>query len=45
VSELMKNQKLLSNKDLMVRNFGELIHNLKECEEYVDRVIVRYILL
>ena len=32
VSELMTNQKLLSNKDLMIRNFGELIENLKECE-------------
>lgn len=40
VSELMKNQKLLSNKDLMIRNFGELIENLKECETYIDRVIV-----
>ena len=40
VSELMKNQKLLSNKDLMIRNFGELIENLKECEHYIDSVIV-----
>ena len=40
VSDLMKNQKLLSNKDLMIRNFGELIENLKECENYIDRVLV-----
>jgi len=32
VGELMKNQKLLSNKDLMVRNFDELIQNLRACE-------------
>ena len=37
----MANQKLLSNKDLMLRNFAELSANLRACEDYVDKVIVR----
>lgn len=36
----MQNQKLFSNKELMQNNFGELIENLKECESYIDKVIV-----
>ena len=40
VSHLMEYQKLLSNKDLMLRNFGELIENLRACESYADNVIV-----
>ena len=35
----MSKQKLLSNKDLMIRNFDELIYNLKECEHYIDNVL------
>jgi len=35
VSDLMTNQKLLSNKDLMIKNLDNLIENLKECEDYI----------
>lgn len=41
VADLMKNQKLFSNKELMIRNFGKLSVNLDECEEYIQKVIVR----
>ena len=41
VSDLMKNQKLFSNKDLMVRNLGQLAVNLDECNSYITEVIVR----
>lgn len=37
----MQNQKLLSNKDLMVRNLSELIKNLSYCEKFIQKVIVR----
>lgn len=40
VADLMSNQKLLSNKDLLIRNFGQLIENLKECEDYIQEVVV-----
>jgi hypothetical protein len=42
VADLMNNQKLLSNKDLLIRNFGQLIENLKECEDYIQDVMVRF---
>jgi hypothetical protein len=32
--------KLLTNKDLLDKNFSEVIRNLSECEKYVDRVLV-----
>ena len=35
IKEMMDNQKLLSNKALMQRNFDEVIRNLKECEDYI----------
>jgi hypothetical protein len=40
MKDIMTNQKLLSNKDLMSRNFGEVIKNLKECEHYIQQVLV-----
>ena len=40
VSDLMKNQKLFSNKELMIRNLGKLCLNLDECEKYIQGVIV-----
>jgi hypothetical protein len=40
VADLMSNQKLLSNKDLLSRNFTQLVDNLKECEDYIQDVIV-----
>jgi hypothetical protein len=42
VADLMTNQKLLSNKDLMIRNLDQLIQNLKECEDFIQAVIVSY---
>lgn len=35
----MENQKLLSNKDLLLKNFKEVIDNLKDCEFYIQNVI------
>jgi len=35
VADLMTNQRLLSNKDLMLKNLEQLIENLKECEDYI----------
>ena len=35
IRNLMENQKLLSNKDLMLKNFKEVTENLKEAEEYI----------
>ena len=32
---MMENQKLLSNKTLMIKNFEEVVDNLKECDEYI----------
>lgn len=39
VSDLMKNQKLFSNKELMQRNLSTLCANLAECEDYIKQVI------
>jgi hypothetical protein len=36
----MENQKLMSNKDLLLKNFKEVIDNLKDCETYIENVIV-----
>jgi|688.fasta_scaffold440918_1 hypothetical protein len=36
----MENQKLLSNKDLLLKNFKEVVDNLKDCEAYIADVIV-----
>jgi hypothetical protein len=35
----MENQKLLSNKTLMIKNFEEVVDNLKECDEYIQEVL------
>ena len=40
IGKLMENQKLLSNKDLLLKNFKEVIDNLKDCEFYIQNVIV-----
>ena len=39
VSDLMKNQKLFSNKELMFRNMSQLSLNMQECENYIQQVI------
>jgi len=36
----MANQKLLNNKDLLLKNFKEVIENLKDCESYIEKVKV-----
>lgn len=33
--DLVANQKLLNNKDLMLKNFKEVIENLRDCEAYI----------
>jgi hypothetical protein len=35
IGDLMKNQKILSNRQLMLKNFRKLIENLDDCEDYV----------
>lgn len=39
VADLMKNQKLFSNRELMQRNLQQLTVNMGECEEYIQGVI------
>jgi hypothetical protein len=36
----MENQKLLTNKDLLLKNFKEVVDNLKDCENYIADVLV-----
>jgi len=36
----MENQKLLSNKDLLLKNLKEVVDNLKDCESYIADVLV-----
>ena len=40
IGEKVANQKLLSNKDLLSRNFDEVIENLDECDKYIQSIIV-----
>ncbi len=35
IGDLMKNQKLFSNKELMTRNLQQLTVNMQECEAYI----------
>jgi hypothetical protein len=32
---LIEKQKLLNNKDLLLKNFKEVIANLQDCESYI----------
>lgn len=34
-ANLMSEQKLLNNKDLLLKNFKEVIANLVDCESYI----------
>lgn len=36
----MLSQKILNNKDLLLKNFKEVIENLKDCNTYIENVIV-----
>lgn len=38
IVDLMNNQKLLSNKDLLLKNMQELINNLDDCEKFIESV-------
>lgn len=40
IHDISANQRLLTNKDLMIRNFTEVIKNLKQCEGYIQDVLV-----
>jgi|688.fasta_scaffold1509466_2 hypothetical protein len=35
----MNKQKILSNRELMLKNFKKLIENLEDCEDYIKKVI------
>jgi hypothetical protein len=35
----MNKQKILSNRELMLKNFRKLIENLEDCEDYIKKVI------
>jgi len=39
IGDLVKNQKILSNRQLMLKNFRKLIENLDDCENYVQSVV------
>ena len=39
IPKLKEKQKLYSNKDLMSKNFTEVIENLTECENYIQEVL------
>lgn len=36
---LMKEQKLFTNKEMMLRNFKEVTDNLNDCENYIKEVL------
>jgi hypothetical protein len=38
IVDLMNNQKILSNKDLLLKNMQELINNLDDCEKFIEDV-------
>ena len=40
IGQLLTDQKLLSNKDLLSRNFSEVIQNLDDCDQYIQTIIV-----
>lgn len=35
IGQLLTEQKLLSNKDLLSRNFDEVISNLDDCDKFI----------
>lgn len=39
IGDLLKKQKILSNRQLMLKNFGKLIENLSDCETYIQSII------
>lgn len=39
IGDLVKGQKILSNRQVMLKNMQKLIDNLGECEEYIQSVV------
>lgn len=39
IGQLLTEQKLLSNKDLLSRNFDEVISNLDDCDKFIQTII------
>lgn len=39
IGQLLTEQKLLSNKDLLSRNFDEVISNLEDCDKFIQTII------
>lgn len=39
IGDLMKKQRVLSNRELMLKNFQKLIESLTECEDYIQSVM------
>ena len=39
IGEMLKNQKLLGNREVMLKNFQKLIESLSECEDYITNVV------
>lgn len=39
IGQLLTDQKLLSNKDLLARNFDEVIQNLDDCDAFIQTII------
>jgi len=35
IGEMLKNQKILGNREVMLKNFQKLVESLNECEEYI----------
>ena len=40
IGQLLSQQKLLSNKELLARNFDEVISNLDDCDKFIQTIIV-----
>ena len=41
IGQLVKNQRVLSNKNVMMKNLQKLIQNLEDCEVDIDDVIAK----
>ena len=39
IGDMVKNQKVLGNRELMLKNFSKLVENLGEVEEYIANVV------
>lgn len=39
IGDLVKNQKILSNREVLLKNLQQLISNLTDCEDYIQKVI------